>query len=313
MEPLIEAIDRKLLIQELTKEKLVRHTNFAHNEIYIVTAHDSPNLMQEIGRLRELSFRQAGGGTGHNVDIDVFDTMEVPYKQLIVWNPVEQEIIGGYRYIKLSDIQPDSQGKYHLATTHMFRFSEHFVKHYLNHTIELGRSFVQPKYQPARDSRKGIFSLDNLWDGLGALHIDYPDMKYFFGKVTLYLSYDQHARDAILYFMHKFFPDNEKLVTPIIPKNYTTDIREYEKIFDRQTYEENHRRLIKYVRSRNESIPPLVNAYMNLSPTMKTFGSSLNEDFGDVEEVGILVHLPDIYPSKKNRHITSYLKEKNRK
>ncbi len=313
MEPIIEAVDRKMLIQELTKDKFVRHTNFAHNEIYIVTAHDSPYLMQEIGRLRELSFRQAGGGTGNKVDIDIFDTMEVPYKQLIVWNPIEQEIIGGYRYIKLSEIQPDSQGNYHLATTHMFRFSEYFVKHYLNHTIELGRSFVQPKYQPARDSRKGIFSLDNLWDGLGALHIDYPDMKYFFGKVTLYLSYDQHARDAILYFMHKFFPDTEQLITPITPKVYTTDISEYEALFDRTSYEENHRRLIKYVRSRNESIPPLVNAYMNLSPTMKTFGSSLNKDFGDVEEVGILVHLPDIYPSKKNRHITSYLKERNKK
>lgn len=312
MEPLIEAVDRKMLIQELTKDKFVRHTNFAQNEIYIVTAHDSPNLMLEIGRLRELSFRQAGGGTGQNLDIDYFDTMEVPYKQLIVWNPIEKEIIGGYRYIKLSDIRPDSQGKYPLATTHMFHFSDHFIRNYLEHTIELGRSFVQPKYQPARDSRKGIFSLDNLWDGLGALHVDFPEMKYFFGKVTLYLSYDQHARDAIVYFMHKFFPDNEKLVTPIVPKDYTTDTIEYENIFNRPTYEENHRILIKYVRSRNESIPPLVNAYMNLSPTMKTFGSSLNHDFGDVEEVGILVHLPDIYPSKKNRHITSYLKEINK-
>lgn len=310
MHPLIEAVERKLIIQELTRDKFVRHTNYAQNEIYIVTAQDSPNTLLEIGRLRELSFRQAGGGTGKEVDIDDFDTMETPYSQLIVWNPREEEIIGGYRFIRLSDVQPDQSGNYHLATTHMFRFSEEFIRNYLPYTIELGRSFVQPKYQPARDSRKGIFSLDNLWDGLGALLVDNPDMKYFFGKVTLYLTYNQTARDAILFFMHKFFPDNDKLVSPYETKEYTTDLSIYDTLFDGKTYEENHRKLVKFVRSHNENVPPLVNAYMNLSPTMKTFGSSLNHDFGDVEEVGILVSLDDIYPSKKNRHIKSYLRQK---
>jgi hypothetical protein len=313
MQPLIDAVDRKLILQELTKEKFVRHTNFAQNEIYIITAHNSPNIMLEIGRLREMSFRLAGGGTGKETDIDVYDTMPVPYKQLIVWSPEEQEIIGGYRFIKLSDVTPGNTGKFDLATTHMFDFSENFKENYLKYTIELGRSFVQPKYQPARDSRKGIFSLDNLWDGLGALHVNNHEMKYFFGKVTLYLTYDQNARDAILYFMHRFFPDPDNLVRPYEPKDYTTDIAEYKKLFVHKKYEDNHKELIRYVRSRGENIPPLVNAYMNLSPTMKTFGSALNKDFGEVEEVGILVHLPDIYPSKKHRHIDSYLKEKNQK
>jgi len=310
MQPLIEAVERKLIIQELTKEKFVRHTNFAQNEIYILNAHNSPNVMLEIGRLRELSFRQAGGGTGMEIDIDEFDTMEFPYQQLIVWNPKEQEIIGGYRYIRLPDVNADSQGHYHLATTHMFHFSDNFVRNYLPYTIELGRSFVQPRYQPARDSRKGIFSLDNLWDGLGALHVDNPDIRYFFGKVTLYLNYNQVARDAILYFLHKFLPDNDLLVTPFHKKDYTTDITVYESLFTGADYKENHKRLLKFVRAQNENIPPLVNAYMNLSPTMKTFGASLNSDFGDVEEIGILVRLNDIYPSKKHRHINSYLREK---
>jgi len=310
MHPLLEAIDPKLIIQELTKDKFIRHTNYAQNEIYIITAHNSPNTMLEIGRLRELSFRQAGGGTGRNVDIDEFDTMDVPYRQLIVWNPREEDIIGGYRYIRLSDVRPDETGQYHLATTHMFKFSENFIKNYLPYTIELGRSFVQPKYQPARDSRKGIFSLDNLWDGLGALLVDNPDMKYFFGKVTLYLTFNQVARDAIVYYMYTFFPDHDKLVVPYEAKGYTTDLSIYETLFDGKNFDDNHRKLLKFVRSHNESVPPLVNAYMNLSPTMKTFGSSFNHDFGDVEEVGILVTLDDIYPSKKNRHIKSYLRDK---
>ncbi len=310
MQPLLEAVDRGLIKQELTKEKFIRHTNYAQNEIYIITAHNAPNTLTEIGRLRELSFRQAGGGTGKSLDIDEFDTMDIPYKQLIVWNPKEEEIIGGYRFIRLSDVRPDENGKYHLATTHMFNFSENFIKNFLPYTIELGRSFVQPKYQPARDSRKGIFSLDNLWDGLGALLIENPDMKYFFGKVTLYLSFNQTARDAIIYFMHAFFPDRDKLVTPFETKEYTTDLSIYDTLFDGKNYDENHRKLLKFVRSHNENVPPLVNAYINLSPTMKTFGSSLNHDFGDVEEVGILVTINDIYPSKKNRHIKSYLRQK---
>ncbi len=309
MQPIIEAVDRSLILGELTKERFVRHTNFGKNEIYIVNAHNSPAVMREIGRLREISFRQAGGGTGLPLDIDEFDTMEHPYEQLVVWNPVEQEIIGGYRFIKLSDVKPNEHGHFNLATSHMFRFSSRFIKEYFPYTIELGRSFVQPKYQPARDSRKGIFSLDNLWDGLGALLVDNPEMKYFFGKVTLYLSYDQIARDAILYFMLSFFPDREKLVVPFEPKGFASDVSHLDEIFTGNNYEENHRRLLKFVRSRNEAVPPLVNAYMNLSPTMKTFGSALNKEFGEVEEIGILVHLPDIYPSKKNRHINSYLKE----
>ena len=117
------------------------------------------------------------------------------------------------------------------------------------------------------------------------------------------------SRDAILYFMMKFFPDNDKLVVPFAPKSFSTDLAKLESIFNDGTYEENHNKLVKFVRSRNEVLPPLVNAYMNLSPTMKTFGSALNEEFGEVEEIGMLVHLPDIYPSKKNRHINSYLNE----
>jgi len=308
MQPLIDSVDRNLLMQELTKEKFVRHTNFAQNEIYILTAHDSPNVMLEIARLRELSFRQAGGGTGLEIDIDEFDTMEVPYNQLIVWSPVEKEIIGGYRFIKLKDAKKDPNGHFHLATSHMFDFSQRFVDDFFPYTIELGRSFVQPQYQPTKDSRKGIFSLDNLWDGLGALMVDNPDLKYFFGKVTLYLSYNQQARDVIMWFLNRFFPDTEKLVVPFDPKEYSTDISMYENMFDGITYEENHRILVKYVRTLNTTIPPLVNAYMNLSPSMKTFGAAYNELFGDVEEIGILVHLPDIYPSKKNRHINSYYK-----
>ncbi len=308
MQKIIKAVDRKLIKNELTKDKFVRNTNFGFNQIYIFTAKDSPNTMLEVGRLREISFRDAGGGTGKAYDIDDFDTMDVPYKQLIVWNPKDEEIIGGYRFIKISDIRLDCFGKYPLATANMFNFSEVFVSKYLQKTIELGRSFVQPKYQPAIDNRKGIFSLDNLWDGLGFLLIDNPEIQYFFGKVTLYLSYNQEVRDAILFFMHKFFPDNDNLVVPFNPKGYTTDISVYENLFNDEHYESNYKKLLHFVRARNKNIPPLINAYMGLSPSMKTFGSSLNPSFGEVEEVAILIDTKDIYNEKKERHINTYCK-----
>ncbi|MCW3084299.1 MAG: hemolysin [Bacteroidetes bacterium] len=307
MEAIIEPVDRKLLASELTPERFVRDTNNGDNEIYIITHHDSPNVMREIGRLREYTFRNAGGGTGHEIDIDEFDIADAPYKQLIVWNPEEKEIVGGYRFIKLKDA-PVINGIVHVATTGLFHFSKAFMEKYVPETIELGRSFVQPKFQPSVDNRKGLFSLDNLWDGLGAIVVDNPDSKHFFGKVTMYTDFNVAARDMILAFMNYFFPDNENLVTPLEPLSLKTDVSPFLKSIEGLSYKDAHRILGQNVRDLGEHIPPLVNAYMNLSATMKTFGTSINSHFGEVEETGILVTIADIYDTKKERHLASYKK-----
>jgi hypothetical protein len=265
--------------------------------------------MREIGRVREVAFRAAGGGTGKSIDIDEYDTQESPYKQLIVWNAEDQEIVGGYRFIRCSDAL-ESNGDHGLATSHLFNFSDEFKKNYLPRTIELGRSFVQPKYQPSVDNRKGLFSLDNLWDGLGALVVDHPDILYFFGKVTMYTDFNVKARDYILAFMNYFFPDNGKLVTPHNPVVIKNDTTEFIKEIEGLSYKDAHKILNHHVRTLGENIPPLVNAYMNLSSTMKSFGTAINDEFGDVEETGILVTIKDIYPSKKERHISTYVTEK---
>ena len=302
----IPPVDLKVLESELTSERFIRKTNNGGNEIYILTHHDSPNVMREIGRLREITFREAGGGTGKEIDIDEYDIVDnAPYKQLIVWNPIEKEIVGGYRYIKCGDAFI-SNGVIHLATTELFTFSEKFIKEYLPYTIELGRSFVQPKFQPTVDNRKGLFSLDNLWDGLGALVVDNPDVKHFYGKVTMYTDFNVHARDLILAFMNYFFPDPEQLVTPIVPLTIKTDVSGFLKTINGLSYKEAHRILGQLVREHGEHIPPLVNAYNNLSATMKCFGTSLNSHFGEVEETGILVTISDIYETKKARHVDTY-------
>jgi hypothetical protein len=306
MQNIIEPVEKKLLESELTSKRFVRKTNNGNNEIYIITHHDSPHVMREIGRLREYTFRTAGGGTGKEIDIDEYDIVNTaPYKQLIVWNPLEKEIIGGYRFIKCKEA-PFNDGIVQLATTELFHFSEKFINNYLPYTIELGRSFVQPKYQPTVDNRKGLFSLDNLWDGLGAIVVDNPDVEYFFGKVTMYSDFNVPARDFILSFMNHYFPDKENLVTPIEPLSIKTDVSEFLNSLKGLSYKEGHLLLNKNVRAMGEHIPPLVNAYMNLSATMKTFGTSSNTHFGEVEETGILVKFADIYDTKKERHISTY-------
>ncbi len=302
MQNIIEPIDRELIINELTKDKLLRKTNNADNLIYDVNYHDSPNTVREIGRLREVSFRTAGWGTGKDCDIDNYDTAEVPYQQLIVWDASEKEIIGGYRYILCKDA-PIKNNVPQIATSGLFNFSNKFINEYLPYTIELGRSFIQPNYQGVRENRKSLYSLDNLWDGLGALVVNNPEMKYFYGKVTMYDSFNPVARDMILYYMHKFFPDNEKLAYPKNPLGYKTDTSSFDKLFTGESAEKNHKILSKEVRSYNENIPPLFNSYINLSPSMKTFGTVFNKDFGGVEETGILVTIADIYDKKKERHV----------
>lgn len=307
MQEIIAPISKEVLLAELTRERFVRDTNNGHNAIYIITHHDSPNVMREIGRLRELTFRDAGGGTGKDMDIDEFDISSTPYKQLIVWNPEEEEIVGGYRYIHCADAI-DSAGHINLATTELFEFSEKFKKNYLPFTIELGRSFVQTKFQPSSENRKGLFSLDNLWDGLGAMVVNNPDVKYLYGKVTMYTDFNVPARDMILTFMKYYFPDNEKLVWPHSPLPIKSDMTAFLKSITGLNYKDGHRILNQHVRELGENIPPLINSYMNLSATMKTFGTSANAHFGEVEETGILVTISDIYDTKKERHVVSYVK-----
>ena len=166
MEEIIPKIDRSLILAELTEDRLLRFTNKTNNRIYVVDAHSASATMRELGRLREIAFRAAGGGTGKSCDIDFFDTMDPPCRQLIVWDPDDQEIAGGYRFILGEDVKI-ADGRPRIATSHMFDFSEKFLSDYLPYTLELGRSFVATEYQASGNRQKALYVLDNLWDGLG--------------------------------------------------------------------------------------------------------------------------------------------------
>lgn len=307
---IINPVAKELLLAELTEERLLRKANKGDNLVYVFTAKECPNLMLEIGRIRELAFRAAGGGTGKEVDIDDYDTGDTPYHQLIVWNQEVQEILGGYRYIRCLDIMNNAGEELDLATNHMFHFSEKFKTEYLPHTLELGRSFIHPRYQASNNKNmatRSIFVLDNLWDGLGALVLLYPEMKYLFGKITMYPHYNNDARKLLTYFFRKYFNDEENLVYPEEPMEVPYNKEEFDTIFTGNTYKENYNILSKKIRSLGENIPPLFNAYMNLSPSMKHFGTAINYRFGNVEETAILLTVEDIYETKKKRHLGSFI------
>ena len=308
-QPIIPPVDKELIKQELTPERQLRLTNRSQNEIYVITAQQAPNTLREIGRLREIAFREAGGGTGKELDLDEFDTCENCYKQLIVWNPEDEEIIGGYRYLYGSEWELDENRQPKLATSHMFRFSDRFIDEYMPYTVELGRSFVSPDYQNVRKNTKSIFALDNLWDGLGALTVLNPHIKYFFGKMTMYPSYIRRGRDMILYFLKKHFDDKDNLIMPMKPLKIEEDPEELARLFCEDDFRKDYLILNREIRKLGYNIPPLVNAYMNLSPTMKLFGTAINYGFGDVEETGILIAIDEIFEEKRVRHIDSFAKQ----
>lgn len=301
-QPIIPPVPIEALEAELTPEHFLRKTNKAGNEIYIVDAQCAPNVMLEIGRLREIAFRAEGGGTGLEADIDSFDTMEHPCQQLVLWNPDAREIIGGYRFILGPDMKFDSKGQPIIATSHLFHFSDRFINDYLPYTLELGRSYVRLEYQSSHAGAKSLYALDNIWDGLGALTVKYPHIRYFFGKFTMYPSFGAQGRDLILYFLSKHFPDNDRLVTPHRPLLF----EKFANLFPHDTIKDNYRILNAEIRALGQNIPPLVNAYMNLSNSMKVFGTAINDEFGNVEETSILITVNDIYDDKRNRHITTY-------
>lgn len=305
---IIEPVAVELIEAELNKNTFLRDSSKGGNELYIVNAHNSPNTMQEIGRLRELTFTLAGGGTGKSVDIDEKDTSEHCYQQLIVWSPTDKAITGGYRFIDCSTVLNSCEEN--LSTAHYFSFSDQFISEFLPTTVELGRSWVNPDFQPHINPRKGMFALDNLFDGLGAITVQYSHIEYFFGKVTMYADFNREARNAVLRFLHHFFPDNLKLVCPHNPLELRSSsaIEEFLSKIQSVDFKEGLKLLAGFCKERDTYIPPLFNSYMNLSSTMKSFGTALNPDFGGVEETGIMIKISDIYEEKKKRYVESFLR-----
>ena len=308
--PIIEPVDVQLLKQELNEKTFLRKTNRGGNEIYVVNNENAPNVLREIGRLREVSFRAVGGGSGTECDLDHFDLEDKACFQIVVWNPDADEIIGGYRFTKWALASFHENGQPYVNTEHLFDFSQKFIDEYFPYCIEMARAFVQPKYQSAQAGRKALFALDNLWEGIGGIVATDPSVKYLTGKVTIYKSSPDLSRKAMIYYLDMSFGDRDGLLTSKNPELWTPQQEDFFKeLFTGSDYKENYLILNNFVKSFGDTIPPLIHSYIGVSPTMKTFGTTLDPDFGDCYDTAMMITIADIYQEKSDRYISSYEEE----
>ena len=305
MEQIINPIAPEVLLRELTEDCFIRKTVKGSNDIYVITAKNQPNLMKEIGRLREISFRDAGGGSGNSCDIDNADISENGYTQLLVWNPDANEIIGGYRYIII-----DKNKEQDFSVKNYFDLSQEYMDDYYPHTIELGRSFVQPKYQSKAGGAKSLYALDNLWDGLGAIVADNENVKYMVGKVTLYSNINIELVSLLYTLLCKYFPADNNLIVPKKEIEYVFDKYKYLNLFDGMEYAKAMKFANRRAKELGEAYPPLFSAYANLTSTMKIFGTVVNADFGNVLETAIMITIADLNEDKYQRYVKSYIESK---
>lgn len=303
MKPIIAPVEAEILLHEL-EGHLLRPSNKAGNLIYDITAHECPNVMREIGRLREISYRAGGGGTGKELDIDDQDIMPRPYHQLIVWDPDNNQIIGGYRYLFGHEAEIRN-GQPFITSAHLFHYSERFIRDYLPNTIEFGRAFVQPMYQKREMGVKALFALDNIWDGIGAVLFNHPEIRYMIGKVTIYPGYNEQARELIYAYLDRYHKGEQGLIEPYHPLLSQPLTHSP---FEGEDKQENYHILQHAVREQGTVIPPIFTAYLNLTNDLQFFGNAINDEFSDVLESGIMVDLETVYPEKKERYINSYIK-----
>ena len=227
-----------------------------------------------------------------------------------MWNPVDRVIVGGYRFLLCDKLPLDEHGQVDTPTSELFHYSERFVKEYLPDTIELGRSFVQPAYQPTKSLSKGLYSLDNLWDGLVAIIMKNPNLLYYFGKITLYPSYDHIMRDLTYHFLWKHFGDKDELVRPwddqaIMP---ASDPELMNLIVHQDDLLEDYKLLKAAARMRGVNIPPNMTAYISITSQMLMFGTAVNHLMHNIEDTSVLIPFDAIYHDKKTRHIGAYLR-----
>ncbi|MEI6774482.1 MAG: GNAT family N-acetyltransferase [bacterium] len=305
MQDIIPPVEKNLIIHELSQKGPAKITKRLGHEIHLISAIDCPYTMHELGRLQEITFRYAKGGTGNSVDIDEYDYL---FRHLLVWNPIDQDIVGGYRLELMRNLV---QGPIiHSPTGKLFNFSQKFVRDYLPTTLELGRSFIQPKYQPRVDARRGMFSFFNLFSGLEYLVTLYPEIQYLFGKFTMYPSYNVEARDLLLSYLLHRFPDHERLVRPkkeFRLKYIHRNLILLQSILSQVTLKGEKKSLEGCLDQYGENLQPLVDIYMGLSDTMKTFGTAIHGDFGNTHETGMLITVSDIYSGIREKYAANLI------
>ena len=281
----ISPIPKQTLVDEIADlpedQHLLTQGEF---DVFYMRSPQCPGLMRELGRLRELTFRDVGEGTGLSVDIDRFDDY---YLQLVVWNTEKHEVVGGYRLGPTDEILPE-HGKDGLYTNTLFKFRKNLLQQ-IDPALELGRSWVALEYQ------RSYAPLMLLWKGIGAYLCKYPRYRRLFGPVSISAEYSSMSKHLLTAFLtlHKFLPDLAKLVSPRNPMK-RKEVRE----FDRRAFStvagslEEANELIKELEADGKPIPILLKQYLKLNGQL--MGFNVDPDFGNVLDGLILIDVPSI-------------------
>ncbi len=293
MEPIVDPVPPELIEKEITalppSQKLLESNEF---DVYHAVKKQIPQLLHEIGRLREVTFRGTHEGTGKSIDLDHFDEY---YVHLFVWNREKKEIVGAYRIGRTDNIIK-RHGKKGLYTTTLFNIKSTLFDQ-ISPALEMGRSFVRPEYQ------RSFAPLLLLWKGIGHYAVKYPKYKVLFGPVSISSEYHSMSRHLMVTFLklHNYLPDMARMVKPkrpyrgkrvkgMDPKNRTM-IRSLEDVSE----------LISEFESDNKGVPILLKQYLKLGG--KLMGFNVDPDFSDVLDGLILVDLTKTDPNILRRYM----------
>ncbi len=284
---------RQRLRKELASCERLGETS-DNKQIYLFEYRADTSIMREIGRLRELSFRAVGEGTGKKRDIDKYDSY---YMHLILWDEDDLEIVGAYRLCDTERVL-SSAGLDSIYTTSLFQYNSE-MKQYIYRGLELGRSFVQPRYWGKR-------SLDYLWYGIGALLKSNPQYRYLFGPVSISNNYSRNAKDLLIFFYTLYFGHQEKPVTAMMP--YQIEEKQKEKFarqFSGDDYKSDFKQLKSMLAIMGHTVPTLYKQYTEVCDNDGIIFSDFNidPDFSDCVDGFVIVDIEKLKPKKRKRYM----------
>lgn len=291
---IIHPIDRKRLKEELLASEQLGETSDG-KKIYLIHFDKAGQVMREIARLRELTFRRVGEGTGLKLDLDRFDRY---YRHIVLWDDDALEIIGSYRIGNCQEII-STHGVDGLYTNTLFKYTDK-AQSYLQYGLELGRSFVQAKYWKTN-------ALDYLWQGIGAYVAKHPEVKYLLGPVSISNTYTEDAKNLLVYFYSKWFPGDASLAPHIAPYRISQKKQdELAEIFTGKEYREDVRKLKEELKVLGFTIPILYKQYSELCEEggVSFIDFGVDKDFGDCIDGLILVQIEYLKESKRERYIS---------
>ena len=285
-------VSRIDLLNELKKSKLIGQTTDG-KKIYLYDYTEDSIVLKELGRLRELSFRKVGEGVNKKRDTDKYD---IYYQHIILWDENDLEIVGSYR-IGNSDFIFKNIGVKGFYSNTLFKYNEEFTP-YLKDSIELGRSFVQPKYWGTR-------ALDYLWFGIGAYLRTNPNIKYMFGPVSMSATFPTVAKDMMIFYYSHYYGDQQNLVEAKVPYSYSNNLSEIKETFDLNDKKKDFKFLKSTLANIGVSIPTLYKQYSDIAEDkgVKFLGFNVDNSFGDCIDGFILVEVAKIKDSARQRYM----------